>query len=213
MNIPPREADSIATLLRQRAEFANVSFGEEVARKLEAYFALLTRWNRAINLTSLPLEPPTAAAIDRLLIEPLAAIPLLSGSADVWFDLGSGGGSPAIPMQIARPAKYLRMVESKERKAAFLREAIRELELGGAEVLATRIEALVEDVRHRATADLVTVRAVRLSAPLFSQLDSLLRAGGQAALFGTTQQTLDLPRGLGIQQIEPSLIVLRRSNG
>ena len=105
------------------------------------------------------------------------------------------------------------MVESKERKAAFLREAVRELELAGAEVLATRIEAVVDDVRNRGKADLVTVRAVRLSAPLFSQLDSLLRPGGQAALFGTTQQTLDLPRGLGIQQIEPSLIVLRRAHG
>jgi 16S rRNA (guanine527-N7)-methyltransferase len=210
--MPPREVDSVAALLRQRAELAGVAFGEEVAQKLESYFTLLARWNRTINLTSLPLEPPTAAAIDRLLIEPLTAIPLLSASADVWFDLGSGGGSPAIPMQIAR-ARHLRMVESKERKAAFLREAIRELELSGAEVLATRIEALVEDAGNRATADLVTVRAVRLSAPLFSQLDSLLRPGGQAALFGTTQQTLDLPRGLEIQQIEPSLIVLRRAHG
>jgi len=208
--MPPREVDSVAALLRQRAELAGVAFGEEVAQKLEAYFALLTRWNRTINLTSLPLEPPTAAAIDRLLIEPLTCVPLLSASADVWFDLGSGGGSPAIPMQIVR-ARHLRMVESKERKAAFLREAVRELELGGAEVLTTRIEALVEDVRNPGTADLVTVRAVRLSASLFSQLDSLLRPGGQAALFGTTQQTLDLPRGLEIQQIEPSLIVLRRS--
>lgn len=210
--MPPREAEPVGELIRQRAERADVSLSEDVAQKLESYFGLLTRWNRTINLTSLPLEPPTAAAIDRLLIEPLTAIPLLSPNAAVWFDLGSGGGSPAIPLHIARDARHLRMVESKERKAAFLREAVRGLGLQGAEVLATRIEALVEDVRNRAAADLVTVRAVRLSAPLFSQLDSLLRPGGQAALFGTTQQTLDLPRGLEIQRIEPSLIVLRRAH-
>src|SRR5215471_18348732 len=103
VKMPPREVDSVAALLRQRAEVAGVAFDDEVAERLEAYFELLTRWNRTINLTSLPLEPPTAAAIDRLLIEPLTAIPHLSATADIWFDLGSGGGSPAIPLQIARP--------------------------------------------------------------------------------------------------------------
>jgi 16S rRNA G527 N7-methylase RsmG len=90
---------------------------------------------------------------------------------------------------------------------------VRELDLNAAEVLATRIEALLDDERSRSIADLVTVRAVRLSAPLFSQLDMLLRAGAQAALFGTTPQKLDLPRGLEIQRVEPSLILLRRTHG
>lgn len=207
-----REAEAVHVLLQQRAELANVPLQDDVAQKLEAYLELLTRWNRTINLTSLPLEPPTAASVDRLLIEPLSAIPFLSPHVTVWFDLGSGGGSPAIPLQIAHPARQLKMVESKERKAAFLREVVRELGLAGAEVLTTRIESLVDQDDSRATADLVTVRAVRLSASLFSQLDLLLKPGGQAALFGTTAQKLDLPRALEIQFIEPSVILLRRTH-
>jgi 16S rRNA (guanine527-N7)-methyltransferase len=197
-------------LLARRAAAANITIRDDVADKLEAYFELLAHWNRRINLTSVPLEPPTDQAIDRLFVEPLMAASLIAQTVDEWFDLGSGGGSPAIPLQIVHPARRLIMVDSRERKVAFLREAVRELELKGTEVQATRIEALVDDDRNVGSADLVTVRAVRLSAPLFSLLDKLLRVGGQAILFGTAPQMLSLPRGLEIQYVEPPLVTLRR---
>jgi 16S rRNA (guanine527-N7)-methyltransferase len=104
----------------------------------------------------------------------------------------------------------LNLVESRERKAAFLREVIRELGILHAHVLTTRIEALAEDDAMAGVADLVSVRAVRMSAPLFSQLDRLLTLGGQAVLFGAASQKLELPRGLNIQCVEPPLLVLRR---
>ena len=75
---------------------------------LEAYFRLLAHWNAKINLTALPLDPPTDETLDRLLVEPLAAARQIrrcaaaSGSTS-----GSGGGSPAIPLKIARPALRL----------------------------------------------------------------------------------------------------------
>ena len=197
-------------LLSERARAAGVAVDSEAIDKLETYFELLSHWNNRINLTSLPLEPPTAGAIDRLFIEPLLAAPLISSNAAVWFDLGSGGGSPAVPLRLVRPIAFLNLVESRERKAAFLREAVRELQLSGAQVLTTRIEALAEEQRLLGAADLVTVRAVRMSAPLFSQLDRLLKIGGQALLFGAAPQKLQLPRGLDIQCIEPPLLVLRR---
>lgn len=198
-------------LLEARAAAASVTIDSEPLVKLHAYFELLSHWNKRINLTSLPLEPPTDHAIDRLFIEPLIAAPLVAPSVALWFDLGSGGGSPAFPLQIVRPIERLNLVESRERKAAFLREVVRELALPGCHVLTTRIETVAEDLENVGTADLVTVRAVRTSAPLFSQLDRLLKSGGQAILFGAAPQKLDLPRGLDIQCIEPSLLVLRRS--
>jgi 16S rRNA (guanine(527)-N(7))-methyltransferase RsmG len=197
-------------LLLARANTLEVIVTAEIAERLQAYFEILAHWNRRINLTSLPLDPPTAQSIDRLLIEPIAASDFVARSVSMWFDLGSGGGSPAIPLNFVRPAERLAMVESRERKAAFLRETIRELQLGNAEVMETRIETLAEQDRQNSTADLVTVRAVRLSASLFSHLDSLLMNGGKAILFGTAPQRLDLPRGLEIQHVEPRLVVLRR---
>src|SRR5215470_11027737 len=113
---------SVRELLEERARAAHIALSPQVATRLERYFELLSHWNRTINLTSLPLEPPTDQSIDRLLIEPLKAVALLAPAVNVWLDLGSGGGSPAIPLQIAYPAPQLFMVESRERKAAFLRE-------------------------------------------------------------------------------------------
>ncbi|MBW8866026.1 MAG: class I SAM-dependent methyltransferase, partial [Acidobacteria bacterium] len=109
------------------------------ADALEQYFSLLARWNPKVNLTALPLNPPGDETFDRLFVEPVVAAahiePLNFRDAPLkWIDLGSGGGSPAIPLKIVRPSWHLTMVEAKERKAAFLREAIRALRLQEADV-------------------------------------------------------------------------------
>jgi 16S rRNA G527 N7-methylase RsmG len=74
------------------------------------------------------------------------------------------------------------MVESKERKAAFLREVVRSLGLRDADVVPVRFESLGEG--HTRAADLVTVRAVRRDAALWSAADLLLRPGGRLVAFG-----------------------------
>src|SRR5262245_60756251 len=100
-----------------------------LADGLTAYFELLRKWNRKIALTSLPVEDAGDEAIDRLLIEPVVASKFLIQQRGSALDIGSGGGSPAIPLKLACPGLSLRMVESKTRKAAFLRETVRTLEL------------------------------------------------------------------------------------
>ena len=65
--------DVFRQLLEERAEASEISINVAVGDKLAAYFRLLAHWNNRINLTSLPLEPPTAQAVDRLFIEPLVA--------------------------------------------------------------------------------------------------------------------------------------------
>jgi 16S rRNA (guanine527-N7)-methyltransferase len=183
-------------LLEARAHAAGIVLASELADKLQAYYQLLAHWNNRINLTSLALEPPTAQTVDRLFLEPLIAAPLIATHVAVWFDLGTGGGSPAIPLQLAHPAKRLIMVESRDRKAAFLREVIRELSLTGSEVEVSRIEVVARNPHNAGIADIVTVRAVRIAASLYSDIQALLRFGGQAVLFGARASDLDLPRGL-----------------
>jgi 16S rRNA (guanine527-N7)-methyltransferase len=151
---------------------------------LEAYFQLLTHWNARINLTALPLDAPTDETFDRLLVEPLAAAKQISNAGpSVWFDLGSGGGSPAIPLKIARPALTLTMVESKERKGAFLREAIRVLGLVDTFVETARFETLAAKSTVTSNVDLVTVRAVRTDDQLFESAGRMLKNGGQLLMF------------------------------
>jgi len=207
--------DVFRQLLQQRADAAEISLNPVVTDGLESYFRLLAHWNTRINLTSLALDPPTPQSMDRLIIEPLLAASLLKPSVSTWFDLGSGGGSPAIPLQLAHPAQRLVMVESKDRKAAFLREVIREIPISGAEVEVSRIEEVAADQHNAGIADLVTVRAVRLEASLFSWIQALLRFGGQAVLFGAALTVSHLPRGLeltnAIGTSSSGLVALRRS--
>jgi len=207
--------EEFGELLRERARAADVSLNQVLEEKLSAYFRLLAHWNSRINLTSLPLDPPTPQTIDRMLVEPLVAASLVAPSVSVWFDLGSGGGSPAIPLQLAHPAKRLVMIESRERKAAFLRQAIREIPLEGAEVEVSRIESVAAESHHAGLADLVTVRAVRLEASLIGWIQTLLRFGGQAVLFGADPSMSNLPRGLELVNtagtVARGLMVLRRT--
>lgn len=151
---------------------------------LESYFRLLAQWNAKMNLTALPLDPPTDETFDRLLVEPLAASRQIHADvASVWFDLGSGGGSPAIPLKIARPQLRLTMVESKERKSAFLREVARTLELTATVVLTARFEEVATSPEYLGKVDLITVRAVKTDHDLFETAEKLLSSSGRLFLF------------------------------
>ena len=151
---------------------------------LEAYFRLLTQWNAKINLTALPLDVPTDETFDRLLVEPLgAARQIADDTRSVWFDLGSGGGSPAIPLKIARPGLRLTMIESKERKSAFLREAVRTLGLPDTAVATGRFEILARNAKFSGAGDIVTVRAVKADREMFETAAAMLKDGGRLLLF------------------------------
>ena len=120
---------------------ASISLTSDQIERLAEYWRLLERWNSRINLTSLPLRDYPSGSVDRLIVEPLLASPLMPATPVNWYDLGSGGGSPAIPLKIVTPGAQLIMVESRSRKAAFLREVVRSLALTkSARVEARRFE-------------------------------------------------------------------------
>src|SRR6266851_795023 len=111
------KSSDVVKRLGARAANAGVTLTGHELSQLEAYYELLDRWNAKINLTAFPLDPPTDEALDRLLIEPLIAARYVEDSPIAWFDLGSGAGSPAIPLKILRPRARLTMVESRGKKA------------------------------------------------------------------------------------------------
>lgn len=156
-----------------------------VEARLVTYFDLLFRWNAKINLTA--LRETTDAAIERLLLEPLAAALELSPHLDL-IDLGSGGGSPAIPLALALSAPRLVMVESRARKAAFLREAVRELGMN-AVVEAARFEEVAARPDYHGTMDVVSIRAVRMDSPALTAAAVFLKSQGTVALFTTAEAT------------------------
>ncbi|MCU1383713.1 MAG: rsmG [Acidobacteria bacterium] len=182
--------------LARRTRRAKAPIALSMLDPLEGYYRLLTQWNAKINLTALPLDPPTDETFDRLLAEPLAAARQIPTHApSVWFDLGSGGGSPAIPLKIARPALRLTMIESKERKSAFLREAIRALALPHTSVETGRFEVLAKNPMFAAKADFVTVRAVKANVELFESAATMLKHGGRLLMFRPGHSPSPDPQG------------------
>ncbi len=174
-----------AHALASRAEELGIEIPTDLVAPLEVYFALLARWNRTINLTSLPVEELADEAIDRLLLEPIAAGPLFPTGRCSWVDLGSGGGSPAIPLKLLRPEASLTMVESRSRKIAFLREAIRELRLPEARAEAERFDNLIGHSQWIGSADVVSARAVRPTQEFVLLVEQLLHTDGELLIFET----------------------------
>jgi 16S rRNA (guanine527-N7)-methyltransferase len=166
----------------RRARRAGVTVSPDLAAQLEVYYRLLATWNLKINLTGLNLAELSPDTIDRLLIEPLVAAKYLPAAAPRVLDVGSGGGSPAIPLALAAPGVRLLMVESKTRKSVFLREAIRTLALP-ADVATARFEELLARPDLHEAHDLVTIRAVRVEARVLMTLQAFVRPGGQIFLF------------------------------
>jgi 16S rRNA (guanine527-N7)-methyltransferase len=186
--------------LSARAENAGVPISVDARSKLEIYFQLLTRWNAKINLTALPLRRPTDETFDRLLIEPLAAARYVADSARRWFDVGSGGGSPAIPLKIVHANAELTMVESKARKAAFLREAVRALELPDVDIENQRFEDAAARIRPHSV-DLVSVRAVKSAPPLLIAIRRVLSPNGRVFVFHSPAGGSTVPPGFAMAEI------------
>jgi 16S rRNA (guanine527-N7)-methyltransferase len=124
--------------------------------------AALREGNRRVNLTRItdPNEIETRHFLDSL----TAAVPVLdrlrAGDALRLVDVGSGGGFPGLPLKIAFPTVRLALVESVNKKAAFLRETTTDLGLGDVEVLAQRAEIAGRDPTHRDAYDWAVARAL-----------------------------------------------------
>jgi 16S rRNA (guanine527-N7)-methyltransferase len=105
---------------------------------------------------------------------------LLGGGPAVIFDLGSGGGLPALPCALALPETRWVLIESQQRRADHLASAVRRLDLGDrVEVLHARAEDVGRDPARRGTADAVTSRSFGPPAVVAECAAPLLRVGGR----------------------------------
>lgn len=150
----------------------------ETMELLRAYAAALTKWNSHINLVA----SGTIADIWKRHISDSAQIfSLAPADTALWVDLGSGGGLPglvcAIMAQEKQPACRFVLIESDQRKAAFLMTVVRDLGLTQVQVLAQRIEAVPPQA-----AQIVTARALAALPKLLPLVVRHLSVGGVALL-------------------------------
>jgi 16S rRNA (guanine527-N7)-methyltransferase len=197
-------------LIRARVDAYGLQVADDLIAQLGAYLGLLARWNRRINLTSFDLDTPTDAAIDRLIVEPLRAAAFVRDGDRLAVDVGSGGGSPAIPIALACPRLHMALVEVRARKAAFLREAVRTLALTGARVEAVAFGALAGDSSLAKQVDVVTMRAVRADREIWTTIDALLAPRGQVLWLGGDPEAIETTTFAPVAHEDAVLVIARR---
>lgn len=139
-----------------------VDVSRETIERLEIYLELLKKWNPAINLVS---KASIDDAWERHFVD---SVQIYQHAPDRWLnwaDFGSGGGFPgavvAILAKELNPAGNITLVESDQRKAAFLRSVFREAGVAG-KVVAGRVEAIPP-----LNADVISARALADLSKLF----------------------------------------------
>jgi 16S rRNA (guanine527-N7)-methyltransferase len=138
-----------------------VDVSRETLRRLEVLIETLGRWQKAINLVG---RNTLEGAWKRHIVDSAQVVRLIPTDASSLADLGSGGGFPGLVIAAMRPDLPLTMIESDARKAAFLGEAARKMELPKLPtVVVKRIEAAPP-----VGADVITARAL---APLDQLLE------------------------------------------
>lgn len=154
------------------ARDSNVS--RETLDDLITYADLLKKWTVRINLVS-------KSSLDdiwrRHIQDSLQIADLVADPPKKWVDIGSGGGFPGLVIAIAQKTSWLdtqfTLIESDQRKAAFLRTVISETG-ARADVLSKRIE----DVPYL-NADILSARALASLSDLFEYGERHLSKNGQ----------------------------------
>jgi 16S rRNA (guanine527-N7)-methyltransferase len=185
---------------------------------ISTYIDMLLRWNARINLTAVrdPEEIVTRHfgesiyTARHLFPEPSAGTsPQEPGSklAEAHphvIDVGSGAGFPGLPIKIWAPQVSLTLIESNQKKATFLREAIRGMRLTGADVFAGRAASFAGS-----KGDVVSFRAVeRFDSSLPEAARLVGYAGRLAVLIGEAQLNRVPKLVPGLRWSEPATLPL-----
>jgi 16S rRNA (guanine527-N7)-methyltransferase len=176
MTTPVPAPLSSEIIRRALAEF-QLSASDVQVLQIQQYIKVLLSWNEKMNLTAIrdPLE-----ILNRHFCESMyaaVAVPVENGRL---ADVGSGGGFPGLPLKIMRPDLQVFLIESSIKKATFLAEVVRDLELTEARVLVGRYEELGEEV---APLDFVCSRALGEFAPFLEWARSEQIAAKQVILW------------------------------
>src|SRR5256884_9842220 len=163
-------------LLDAAAREFGVDVGHGALDRLARFLDLLVLWNRRIHLTGARGLPSLLRnhAIDSL--APAAHIP----KTGLVVDVGSGAGFPGIVLACLRPDLEIALIESRRRRASFLREAIRAIPLPAARVLEMRAEEAATDPEQAGRAPIAISRALRLD--VFLGLAGPVLAPARAAI-------------------------------
>lgn len=157
--------------LRHGAHQLGLSPTEDALEKMDAYLELIAKWNTVHNLTAIRDK---ARMVTHHLLDSLSVVPHVPVYAAL-LDAGSGPGLPGIPLAIVRPDLVVTLLDSNQKKAAFLQQAISTLKVGNAVVVCERLERY----QPPASFDIVISRAFAELADFVTQSRHLVSPAGR----------------------------------
>lgn len=188
-----------------------------LTHRLAIHLAMVRQWSRAINLTSLR---DLDEAIDRHVVESVAASAFVTSTEGQALDIGSGNGYPALPIKCLRPGLRMTLLEPNLRRSVFLRRAAVAVGHPDIDVERSRIED-PSDLVARAPLELITMRGLDRAEVVVQGGARALTNGGQILLFvgknAAEKIRRQLPDSLRIREIPPGgpsfgILVLERQD-
>lgn len=162
-------------LWQQLADRAQVVLSQQQLDQLSHFLHVLLAANREMNLTR--IDTLAEAEVGHV-GDALTLLPFLPLSRIDLADVGSGGGVPGIPLAIVRPDAHVTLIESTQKKAAFLENAARQIGLSNVRVSSQRAEELARGPA-RESFDIVIARALAAMNVLAEWCLPLAKVGGK----------------------------------
>jgi 16S rRNA (guanine527-N7)-methyltransferase len=180
------------------AASGQIALEPDLAARFGAYCELLLHWNARFNLTSVRNED---GILRRHFLESIICARAIPARIHTLLDLGSGAGFPGIPIALCRPEIAVTLAESTGKKATFLREALRVLDLK-AKVHAGRAETLA------VLFDAVALRAVDSMESAVSTAVGLAKVGGILLILTTEGSAESLKTAAGEAMDWPQVLAI-----
>ena len=153
------------------------------------FLQIFKKWSERMNLSTISDQKDI---IYRHFVDSLVVLPLLKGCNTV-MDVGSGGGFPGVPIKIMKRARSVYLLETREKKATYLKHVVRTLGLNKTYVMSNNIENLKQDelseIFGDKKMDAVLFRALKPSIKMLHNLKSILSDKGRVLFYGAQEDT------------------------
>jgi len=214
--MPRLNRSDLAILLFTGAKALDVTLSDFQINQFVSYLEDLKEWNRRINLTAIIADEEI---IEKHFLDSLAGLKAIEKHpGQILLDIGTGAGFPGVPLKIAFPTLRLSLIESSQKKAAFLHHLAGKLKLSEVSILNQRVESLLGIERPY---DLIVIRAfAKIQIALASALP-LLSPSGKLILYQGHRQSqihdmkgwkATIPYELPFSKIRRSLEIFSRSS-
>ncbi|MGF1716820.1 16S rRNA (guanine(527)-N(7))-methyltransferase RsmG [Photobacterium chitinilyticum] len=169
---------------------------EQQAEQLVGYVALLHKWNKAYNLTS--VRDPHEMLVKHIMDSIVVSTHL---QGERFIDVGTGPGLPGIPLAIMNPDKDFTLLDSLGKRIRFIRQVIHELGINNV----TPVQSRVEEFQPEVGFDAVLSRAFASMNDMVSWCHHLPKETGCfMALKGqfNQQEVTELPEWCSVTEVK-----------